>query len=485
MSAEGSHTPNSSLPMISVIMPAFNRAEFIPQAIESVLSQDYPNCEIMVVDDGSTNSTPAIVRRYSSSRVRYLRRDHGGPAAARNAGIESARGAWIAFLDSDDYFLPGKLTAQARLLASDRRLGAVHSGWQTVDEKGNTLQTVEPWKTAPRLDLRTWLMWKPVFLGGILIRAEWLRKAGPFNPRLFQTDDVEMMFRLSAAGCRMRWLKRATVCYRRHAANITRDSQRQAGDLMAAVDSFFATLALPARVREWEPSVRYYTLLWLAFDSWRIGRPDRMAAQLKQTIPFAEQSPDQIPVAWHAHLFQRALEFGIGEKTTAALGETLAGIPIPGGLDPEHIRKTLAWLTECWWEYLQGRIPSPEHIAALSNGVSVPVMVKSLQTTLIAGAWGDPLPALGRFWADLGRAHAVPASRRFEATTLYLTVFSQAVFRRNGRTAVAALARALREGATPRAWPVWSRFVRAAAEYFLSPKSRKPNRIAAAKKSIQ
>lgn len=108
MSAEGSHTPNSSLPMISVIMPAFNRAEFIPQAIESVLSQDYPNCEIMVVDDGSTNSTPAIVRRYSSSRVRYLRRDHGGPAAARNAGIESARGAWIAFLDFGRLFPAGQ-----------------------------------------------------------------------------------------------------------------------------------------------------------------------------------------------------------------------------------------------------------------------------------------------------------------------------------------------------------------------------------------
>ncbi len=471
--------------MVSVIMPAFNRAEYIGRAIESVRTQDYPDWELLVVDDGSTDSTPAVVREYLSERVRYFRREHGGPAAARNAGIENARGGLIAFLDSDDFFLPGKLSAQAGLLASIPGLGAVHSGWQTVDEKGNLLRVIEPWRNAPQLDLRTWLMWKPVFLGGILIRTDWLRKAGPFNPRLFQTDDVEMMFRLSAAGCRMRWLKQPTVCYRQHSANITRDTSRQADDLMAAVDSFFAIQNLPARVRGWEPSVRYYTLLWLAFDLWRKGDLPRMAAHLKETIPFAEQSPDQVPVAWHSHLFRRALEFGTGGEETTGLIETVAGISIPGGPSPEQTRRTLEWLTGLWWEYLQGRVPAPDQTASLSTGLNVPGMVKSVQTALVAASWGDPLRALVLFWNELLRTGTVPASRRPEVATLYLTVFSQSIFRRDWRRAAAALGWAVREGATLRAWPVWSRFVRAAGEYFLSPKSGKTNRIADAKRRIQ
>lgn len=108
--------------MISVIIPVHNRASFLAEALDSVLRQDYGRLEpsphpieILVVDDGSEDDTPAVAERYGG-RVTCLRRPHRGVSAARNAGIESARGEFIAFLDSDDLWLKNKLRAQMSYL---------------------------------------------------------------------------------------------------------------------------------------------------------------------------------------------------------------------------------------------------------------------------------------------------------------------------------------------------------------------------------
>jgi glycosyltransferase involved in cell wall biosynthesis len=470
--------PSPAPPLISVIMPAYNRADYIRQAVESVLSQEGPPFELIVVDDGSTDSTPDIVRGYPFESVRLLRQENQGPGAARNAGLKIARGELIAFLDSDDYYLPGKLAAQAGLLQTDRHLGAVHSGWQIVDGRGNPLQTVEPWKDAPVLNLKTWLMWKPVFLGGIMIRADWLRRAGPFNPRLFQTDDVEMMFRLAAAGCRMRWLKQPTVCYRQHSANITRDGRGQSADLMGAVDSFFSLDSLSARTRGLERDVRHYTLLWLAFDLWRKGDNARMAECLAKTIPLSLQSGEQTVITWHSHLIRRAMETGIAADKQRSLAEILFRIPLPDNPDPDFLRRRMDWLFELWWAYPRGERPDSAALIRLLAGLTPREIVKTLQTAIVAAPQKTTLEDITTFWDDLQRAGLVTAKSRHEITTLYLTVFAQAVFSRRWRLAAAALRFAARAGATGRALPAWGRFLRAALIYGFSPKSRKPNTIA-------
>jgi glycosyltransferase involved in cell wall biosynthesis len=106
--------------MVSVIIPTYNRGGWLREAIVSVLSQSEPPGEIIVVDDGSEDDTAVVVERFSP-RVKLVRRSHGGVSAARNAGIRASSGRWLAFLDSDDLWLPGKLGTQMDFLANNPR----------------------------------------------------------------------------------------------------------------------------------------------------------------------------------------------------------------------------------------------------------------------------------------------------------------------------------------------------------------------------
>ena len=101
----------SDRPLVSIIMPAHNREAYIGEAVESALSQDYENVELIVVDDGSTDRTYEILSDFGE-RIRLFRQHNAGPGAARNRGLDHAGGEFIAFLDSDDVWAPGKLRAQ-------------------------------------------------------------------------------------------------------------------------------------------------------------------------------------------------------------------------------------------------------------------------------------------------------------------------------------------------------------------------------------
>jgi glycosyltransferase involved in cell wall biosynthesis len=116
------------MPRVSVIVPVFNGAAYLEAALQSALSQTFADLEVIVVDDGSSDSSAAVVERVSDSRLRLIRRPHRGLAAARNTGIRAASGDAIAFLDADDVWLPRKIEAQISRLDADPRCGLVY-GW--------------------------------------------------------------------------------------------------------------------------------------------------------------------------------------------------------------------------------------------------------------------------------------------------------------------------------------------------------------------
>ena len=109
----------SNVPVLSVVIPAYNNASTLAEAIASVRSQDVPCPEIIVVDDGSSDATNQVIDDLAGHDLRLIRQPNGGPGAARNTGITAARGEWIAFLDGDDLWLPSKLELQLAAIWKD------------------------------------------------------------------------------------------------------------------------------------------------------------------------------------------------------------------------------------------------------------------------------------------------------------------------------------------------------------------------------
>ncbi len=174
---------NTDLPIVSVIIPAYNRQEFIGRAIKSVLSQTFPNLEVIVVDDCSTDETGRIASEFCQEdrRVVLMRQpSNAGAQAARNRGIRAARGAYIGFLDSDDEWLPQKLEKQITLFESaDRRLGVVYGGFTQVYSDGRQPVDIIP---SARGDIyRTALSGWIADMNTLLVRREEIEKIGQLN----------------------------------------------------------------------------------------------------------------------------------------------------------------------------------------------------------------------------------------------------------------------------------------------------------------
>jgi glycosyltransferase involved in cell wall biosynthesis len=126
-------------PRVTIVIPAYNRAGVIGEAIASALNQTYTDLEVVVVDDGSTDDTRAVVAGYGE-RVRYVYQGNAGPAAARNRGVQLSLAEYIAFLDSDDLILPTKIEKQVAYLDAHPEVDVVLCGCQVLDPEGHTME---------------------------------------------------------------------------------------------------------------------------------------------------------------------------------------------------------------------------------------------------------------------------------------------------------------------------------------------------------
>jgi GT2 family glycosyltransferase len=138
MAAEPNPMQQNGLPRISVIIPAYNAAATIGKAITSILAQVYPAHEIIVVDDGSADSTGDTVQAYGD-KVTYIRQDNAGPSAARNKGVQQASGEWIAFLDADDWYLPDRLLTHAEMIGDNPKLDFLVASFDYVNPQGQLI----------------------------------------------------------------------------------------------------------------------------------------------------------------------------------------------------------------------------------------------------------------------------------------------------------------------------------------------------------
>lgn len=183
-------------PLVSVIIPTYNRANFIRRAIDSVFIQDYENVEIIVVDDASTDNTESIVRDIKDDRIVYIKNERNlGVSASRNRAIGISRGEVIAFLDSDDYWLEGKLKKQLAKLLGDRDIGLVYTGERFIDDRGIILRDEIPRYSGYIYDVL--LAKNFISPSSSIVRRDVLDDVGLFLEDLDYREDHELWLRIS------------------------------------------------------------------------------------------------------------------------------------------------------------------------------------------------------------------------------------------------------------------------------------------------
>jgi len=188
-------------PLVSVVLPTYNLARHVGEAIESVLAQTYSRYELLVVDDGSTDNTKEVVGKYlSDRRVTYIHKENGGCSSAYNRGLSEARGGYIAFLEHDDMWMPEKLQLQVQVLEDNPEFGMVHSDVSVINEQGVITR-----KSGNReRQSHNGMVFEEFFmsdvviapLSTVLVRTECLAKTGKFDEEL-PWDDYGFLLRLA------------------------------------------------------------------------------------------------------------------------------------------------------------------------------------------------------------------------------------------------------------------------------------------------
>jgi len=192
---------SENMPAVSVIIPTYNRAHQVGRAIQSVLAQSYQNFEVIVVDDASTDNTKEVMESISDKRIRYIRHNENrGASAARNTGIHVAKGEYIAFLDSDDEWLPEKLEKQIKVLKTTfPEAGVVYTDMWRVYRNGRAEYWNSPTVTKGTIIDAKKLEYQVMGIGiqSALIRKGCFNKVGVFDEKFPRFIDLELFIRLA------------------------------------------------------------------------------------------------------------------------------------------------------------------------------------------------------------------------------------------------------------------------------------------------
>jgi glycosyltransferase involved in cell wall biosynthesis len=220
-------------PLVTVIIPSYNAAAYIAQSVDSALDSGGVEVEVIVVDDGSQDDTLKVLSGYDS-RVRVLKQERGGPYRARNLAAQQARGEWLAFLDADDLWLPGKLAAQLAL--ADSTIGLVYTDRLNFGDLSRVKE-----RQSDSVSLHDGDVFEPLLLGNFitlsstLLRKSWFEKLGGFAIERRGVQDWDMWLRFSAEGGRVALVRDPLTKYRMHDGQMTNDLSQRAADREAVL----------------------------------------------------------------------------------------------------------------------------------------------------------------------------------------------------------------------------------------------------------
>jgi glycosyltransferase involved in cell wall biosynthesis len=287
-------------PLVSIVTPSYNQAAYLEETMLSVLEQDYPRIEYVVVDDGSTDDSPEIVRRYEDRLAWWTRQENAGQPAALNRGFAHTSGELLGFLNSDDTLLPGAVSAFVETFGDERDLLLVY-GDALTRQDGREIGTLRARDWDPRRLVRTGA--NPVPQQASMWRREAWELAGPFDEGSFFFFEYEFLVRLAVHG-RAKRLERPLATFRLHPASKTVEpSTAKAEDAARLADTFFTGSTFPPELRRHARRGRASYHLRAAFVYYQAGRIARARRQFVRALLLAPRAFSRL----HLLLFAKSL----------------------------------------------------------------------------------------------------------------------------------------------------------------------------------
>jgi hypothetical protein len=286
--AEGVSVP---APLVSIVIPTRNYADYVVQAIRSGLLQGYQPIEIVVVDDGSSDDTPAVLREFEGA-IQVVRLEGLGVSAARNAGLARARGEYVVCLDADDLLVSGGLAAQVARFERHPDIDAVFGEWYTYDVQAGTIgrnhSFLKDDDALPHL-LRTNIVATP---SAMMLRRTAVSALGGFDTSLSFAADWEMWLRLAKQGGRFARVTAPVATYRIHGRSMTSDLDRAIVDVTALLDRCFDDPSLSQAMRAAEPESRFGAMMYLAGLCLQQGDEQRGKECLRRALRWNPRAVD-------------------------------------------------------------------------------------------------------------------------------------------------------------------------------------------------
>jgi glycosyltransferase involved in cell wall biosynthesis len=280
-------------PLVSVVVASFNMARYLPATLRSALGQTYSNVEVIVVDDGSTDDTPAVMESFlKDPRVRYVPQRNGGQASAKNRGIRESRGEFVAFLDSDDLWAPDKLALQIPLFLRSGSVGVVYARYVEIDAEGNEGQ-VNNNVFHRGLVSGPLLVFNFIGFSTSVVRRECFETLGVFRDDLGMGIDYDLWLRFSPR-YEFDYVDRPLMYYRVWAGQMSNNCQRRYQNGMRIMGEFLAQHG-GAVSSDWQRLAWAHTYAGYADCLRRMGSP--AGAVLAQYLEALRRKPGYVP-AW-------------------------------------------------------------------------------------------------------------------------------------------------------------------------------------------
>jgi glycosyltransferase involved in cell wall biosynthesis len=231
-----------SQPLVTVIMPVYNGARYVSEAIESVLSQTYQNFELIIVNDGSNDDSKAVINPYLNDlRIRYYEQCNAGVAAARNTAIKESQGEFIGFLDQDDLWLPEKIEIQIQYFKKYPDISLTYSDYIIFNELENSAHSLSDLISfdLSQSNLNSMFIQNRIGVLTVLVKKQCVIDSGLLETELKGTDDYELWLRL-ALDYKFQYIRLPLATYRWHEKNISGDNLHMRKEEIKAIFSFLS-----------------------------------------------------------------------------------------------------------------------------------------------------------------------------------------------------------------------------------------------------